>query len=219
MARRALSITVTTLTATAALLLTGCGGGGDDSTPDDIKGADSGASSPSASASATESAPTGVTRPVVTLPDNFQLTFENWTSSDPEKQALLTDAKEQLRAGYASIIANKPDGNEALAFYDTESGLSQDRQWIKTYTGKNLTVFGKLPAFDPTVTIGANKTSASLSYCTDESKAYSKNRKTGEVAGNPAGTNPEIFYIASLAKNEQGVWQNVSLRSERGACS
>lgn len=218
MARRALSITVTTLTATAALLLTGCGGG-DDSTPDDIKGADSGANSPSASASASASAPHGVTRPVVTLPDNFQLTFENWTSSDPEKQTLLTDAKEQLRAGYASIIANKPDGNEALAFYDTKSGLSQDRQWIKTYTGKNLTVFGKLPAFDPKVTIGKNKTSAALYYCTDESKAYSKNRKTGEVAGNPAGTNPKIFYMASLAKNEQGVWQNVSLRSERGACS
>lgn len=156
---------------------------------------------------------------MVTLPDDFQLTFENWTSGDPEEQALLTDAKEQLRAGYASIIANKPDGIAALAFYDTESGLSQDRQWIKTYTDKSLTVFGKLPAFDPKVTIGKNKTSAALYYCTDESKAYSKNRKNGQVEGNPAGTDPQIFYTASLAKNEQGVWQNVSIRSERGACS
>ncbi|MEU6222656.1 hypothetical protein [Streptomyces sp. NPDC047042] len=99
MARRALSVTVTvtTLTATTALLLTGCGGG-EKSSPDDIKGADSGVSSPSASASVSTSAPAGATRPVVTLPANFQLTFEDWTSGDPEEQALLTDAKEQLRA-------------------------------------------------------------------------------------------------------------------------
>ncbi|MFF3711887.1 hypothetical protein [Streptomyces phaeochromogenes] len=215
MARRTLP-TAVVFAATAALVLTACGGS-DDSSSDDIKGADKGSSSPSASASASASA--DVDRPKITLPKNFQLTFENWTSSDPETQALLTDAKEQLRAGYAAIIANEPDGGEALAFYDTKPGLSQDRQWIKTYTGKNLTVFGKLPAFDPKVSFAANKKAASLSYCTDESKAYSKNRKTGEVAGNPAGTDPRISYNVSLAKNAQGVWQNLSTRSERGACS
>jgi hypothetical protein len=215
-ARRALTTTAAAFATTAALLLTACGGGGDDSS-DDIKGADTGSSSPSASASA--STPSEVKRPEIALPDNFRLTFENWTSSDPDEQAVLTDAKEQLRAGYAAITANKPDGGEALAFYDTDSGLSQDRQWIKTYTGKNLTVFGKLPAFDPKVTMSDSKTAASLSYCTDESKAYSRDRKTGKVAGNPAGTDPEIFYIASLAKSKQGIWQNVSVRSERGGCS
>ncbi|GAA2639490.1 hypothetical protein [Streptomyces vastus] len=216
MARRTLTTTAT-FAATAALLLTACGGGDDSSSSDDIKGADTGSSSPSASASA--SSPSEVKRPEITLPANFQLTFEDWTSSDPVEQAVLNDAKEQLRAGYAAITANEPDGGEALAFYDTESGLSQDRQWIKTYTDKDLTVFGKLPAFDPKVTMSDSKTAASLSYCTDESKAYSKNRKTGKVEGNPPGTDPEIFYIASLAKNKQGIWQNVSIRSERGGCS
>ena len=215
MARRTVT-TAAALAATAALLLTACGGG-DDSSSDDIKGADKGSGSPSASASASASA--DVDRPKITLPKNFQLTFEDWTSSDPETQALLTDAKEQLRAGYAAIIANEPDGGEALAFYDTRPGLSQDQQWIKSYTGKNLTVFGKLPAFDPKASFATNKKAASLSYCTDESKAYSKNRKTGDVAGNPAGTDPLISYNVSLAKNAQGVWQNLSTRSERGACS
>jgi hypothetical protein len=201
-----------------SLSLTACGGS-NDSSSDDIKGADTGTSSPSASASTSASAASDVKRPEITLPSDFKLTFEDWTSSDAVEQAILDDAKEQLRAGYAAIIAKQPDGGPALAFYDTESGLSQDRQWIKTYSDKDLTVFGDLPAFDPKVTLGSNKTSASLNYCTDESKAYSRNRETGKVEGNPAGTDPEIFYVVSLAKNAQGIWQNVSTRSERGACS
>ncbi|MEV7344034.1 hypothetical protein [Streptomyces sp. NPDC093544] len=217
MARRTLTTAAVAFTASTALLLTACGGS-DDSSSDDIKGADTGTSSPSPSASASASSASDVKRPEITLPSDFKLTFEGWTSGDADEQAVLDDAKEQLRAGYAAIIAKQPDGGPALAFYDTESGLSQDRQWIKSYSDKDLTVFGDLPAFDPKVTMGSNKTSASLNYCTDESKAYSRNRATGKVAGNPAGTDPEVFYIASLAKNSQGVWQNVSTRSERGAC-
>ncbi|MER6137837.1 hypothetical protein [Streptomyces sp. NPDC001815] len=214
MARRTVT-TAAAFAATAALLLTACGGS-DTSSPDDIEGAGKGSGgSPSASASA----PAGADRPTTRLPKNFRLTFEDWTSDDPQTQAVLTDAGEQLRAGYAAIIADEPDGGEALAFYDTRTGLSQDRQWIRSYTDKNLTVFGKLPAFDPEVSFTGNKKAASLTYCTDESKAYSRNRETGEVAGNPAGTDPQIRYTVSLAKNARGVWQNLSTRSERGACT
>ncbi|MEU6027479.1 hypothetical protein [Streptomyces tauricus] len=209
------TVTTAALATTTALLLTACGGP-DDGPSDAIKGADN---APSASQPPSTPAPAAADRPTVTLPKDFQLTFEKWTSSDSETQALLTDAKEQLRAGYAAIIANEADGGDALAFYDTESGLSQDRQWIKSYTGENLTVFGTLPAFDPKVSFTGGKKAASLTYCTDESKAYSRNRKTGEVAGNPTGEDPQIFYTVSLARNAQGVWQNLSTRSERGACS
>jgi hypothetical protein len=213
-ARRALKTTAATLTATAALLLTACGGG--DSQSDDIKGADSGSSSPSASASS--SAAPGVKRPVIKLPSSFQLTFENWTSSDPVEQAVLNDGKEQLRAGYEAIIENDPESKNR-AFYDTKTGFLQSQQWIRTYTDKNLTVIGKLPVFDPKVTLAKDKAAASLSYCTDESKASTKNRKTGEVKGNPAGTDPEVLYVISMGKNAQGVWQAVSAHSERGGCA
>ncbi|MFB7929311.1 hypothetical protein ACFC4C_09395 [Streptomyces sp. NPDC056039] len=214
MARRALTTAAAAFTTAAALLLTACGGG-DDSSSDDIKGAGNGSSSPSASAS---SAAPGVKRPVIKLPSSFQLTFENWTSRDPVEQAVLNDAKEEVRAGYAAIIENDPD-SEAVAFYDTEGVRGQTKQWIKTYTGKNLTVIGKLPAFAPKVTVAKTGKGASLSYCTDETEAKTKNRKTSKVEGNPAGTNPFVRYAVSLAKNEQGVWQNASVHSERGACS
>lgn len=216
MARRALTTTAAALTATAALLLTACGEG-DGTSSDGIKGADTGASSPTASASA--STPSGVKRPEITIPSSFKLTFENWTSSDPDEQAVLNDGKEQLRAGYAAIIDNEPDGGEALAFYDTEAGLSEDREWIKSYTGKNVTVIGELPVFDPQATLFAKKTKAQLRYCTDESKARTKNRKTGQVVGNPPGTDPQVAYVVTMQKSEQGVWQTVSTTSKRGGCS
>jgi hypothetical protein len=215
-ARRALTTTAAAFAATAAMLLTACGGG-DDASSGDIKGADSGSSSPSASASES-SASSGVKRPVITLPSSFQLTFENWTSSDPDEQAVLNDAKEELRAGYAAIIANDPD-SKAVAFYDTEGVIGQTKEWIKSYTDKNLTVIGKLPAFDPKVSMAKNGRGASLSYCTDESAAKTRNRKTSKVEGNPAGTDPYVLYSVSLAKNEQGVWQNSAVRGERGGCS
>ena len=215
MARRALTTTAAAFATTAALLLTACGGG-DDSSSDDIKGAGNSSSSPSASAS--PSAEADVKRPVIKLPSSFRLTFENWTSSDPVEQAVLNDAKEEVRAGYAAIIANDPD-SEAVAFYDTEGVRGQTKEWIKTYTDKNLTVIGKLPAFAPKVNVAKDGKGASLSYCTDETEAKTRDRKTSKVEGNPAGTNPYVSFSVSLAKSEQGVWQNASVHSERGGCS
>jgi hypothetical protein len=214
-ARRALTTTAAAFATTAALLLTACGGSGDSSS-DDIKGAGNSSSSPSASAS--PSAGADVKRPVIKLPSSFQLTFENWTSSDPVEQAVLNDAKEEVRAGYAAIIADDPD-SEAVAFYDTEGVRGQTKEWIKSYTDKDLTVIGKLPAFDPKVVMAENGRGAALTYCTDETDAKTENRKTSKVQGNPAGTNPYVRYSLSLTKTEQGVWQNSSVRGERGKCS
>ncbi|MFB7652002.1 MULTISPECIES: hypothetical protein [unclassified Streptomyces] len=206
MARSALTMTAATLTATAAVLLTACGESGDGSSPDDIKQAGS------------HPTPSGVERPVIKLPSSFQLTFADWRSSDAQQQAVLHDAKEELRAGYAAIIANDPDSS-AVSFYDTESGRAQSKKWIKSYTDKNVTVIGKLPVFDPKVTLLDNGTTASLAYCTDESDARTKHRKTGKVEGNPPDMDPEVYYLVTLRKSSEGVWQNSSVRSERGKCA
>lgn len=215
MARRALTITTAAFATTAALLLTACGGG-DDSSSNGTRAAGHGSTSPSPSAS-TSSAASGAKRPMIKLPGSFHLTFENWTSSDPVEQAVLDDGKEQLRAGYEAIIENDPDSKDR-AFYDTKAGFLQSQQWIRTYTDKNLTVIGKLPVFDPKVTMAKDKAAASLSYCTDESRASTRNRETGEVRGNPPGTDPEVLYVISMGKNAQGVWQAVSAHSDRGGC-
>ncbi|WP_328378196.1 hypothetical protein OHB13_21575 [Streptomyces sp. NBC_00440] len=215
MARRTPAIAAA-LAVSAALLLTACGGSNNDASKDKIKGADEGTKSPSASAS-TSAAP-GAARPEITIPHSFQLNFQGWNSSDPNEQAVLNDGKEQVRAGYAAIMANAPDA-EYLKFYDTAAGLSQDQEWIKTYTDKNLTLIGKAPVYDAKASmLGSNKTRAILNYCMDETKAYTKGRKTGKVEGNPAGTDPKVYYTSTLQKSSQGVWQTVSTNSKRGGC-
>ncbi|MCF2435160.1 hypothetical protein LV779_13235 [Streptomyces thinghirensis] len=52
-----------------------------------------------------------------------------------------------------------------------------------------------------------------------ESEAYTKHRKTGKVEGNPADSGSRVYYLVTLRKSSQGVWQNASVRSERGECA
>ncbi|MFJ3698652.1 hypothetical protein ACIPW9_31810 [Streptomyces sp. NPDC090052] len=201
----------------ASLFLTACGGSNGNNTSQG-KSADDGTKAPAASTSAPASASARATRPNIQLPQSFQLNFQNWTSSDPDEQSVLNDGKQQVRAGYAAIDANTPDASY-LTFYDTASGLSQDKEWINTYTGKNLAVLGKAPVYDAKARLlGANRTRAVLNYCMDESKAYTKERKTGKIEGNPVGTDPTVFYTSTLRKSSQGIWQTVSTSSKRGGC-
>jgi hypothetical protein len=210
-ARRALTTTAAAFAATAALLLTACGGGGDDSSSDDIKGADT-SSAPSASASAAS----GVKRPVIKLPDSFQATFEGWTNSDPELQTALDDGKERLRASYAAIIAGDPQFS-ALAFYSGQSAMSTGSTWVKGYKG--LTIIGRVKVYDPQITyLGNSKKRATLFYCVDEGKGYSKDLKTGETAGTPKGESPLVQYRTSLGKQADGVWKTLTVETQPGGC-
>ncbi|WP_405778130.1 hypothetical protein [Streptomyces sp. NBC_00859] len=211
MARRT-PTTAAALAISAALLLTACGGSNHADGTAKSRDSTAIASSPSTPS------PPRAARPIIRLPRTFQLTFQNWTSSDPDQQAVLDDGKQQIRAGYAAIIANTPEASY-LTFYDTASGLSQDKKWIRTYTGKNLTVMGKAPAYDARARLlGSSRTRAVLNYCMDESKAYSKDRATGKVEGNPAGTDPTVYYTVTLRKSSRDVWQAVSTSSKRGGC-
>lgn len=210
MARRALPTAAVALTATATLLLTACGGTGTGK-PDDIKGADTGAGSPSASATA----PSGAKRPVVKLPDSFKATFEGWTNNDPKLQTAMNDGRERLRASYAAIIAGDPEF-DALSFYSGTSALSTGSAWIKGYKG--LTIIGEVKVFDPRIAyVGKSQQLATLFYCVDESKGYSKDLKTGKTAGTPKGESPKVQYRTSL-KQTDGVWKTMTVETQPGAC-
>ncbi|WP_371791071.1 hypothetical protein OG285_13585 [Streptomyces sp. NBC_01471] len=200
------------LTVSAALLLTACGGGSDDASKDKIKGADKGPTGPSASASS-PAAP-GVQRPAIKLPKGFQADFEGWTNSDPELQSVLNDGKERLRATYAAIGDSNPKA-DYLAFYSTQAALATGSEWVKGYKG--LTITGKVTAYNPEVHLKGKKT-ATLFYCVDEGKGYSKNLKTGKLSGTPKGESPKVRYSTGLGKTAEGIWQTTTVESEAGGC-
>lgn len=203
------------LTASAALLLTACGsGGGDDASSDKIKGADVGGGNASASPSASASQD-GVNRPEITLPSEFQANFESWTNSDAKLQTILDDGKQQLLGSYSAIIEADPE-SDAMTFYNTGTALTTGKEWVNGFVTKDITLVGKTRAYNPQTRISADG-SGTLFYCVDESKASTKNRKTGEITETPADT-AQVLYQTKLSKNDDGVWQTTSVTTTQSGC-
>ena len=201
------------LTAAAALLLTACGGGSSSSKANDkIAGADTGspaATSPSASASSAAG------RPKIELPSDLNLTFEDTKTGDSAKDAVLADSAERMRAVDAAITGTDPQG-QALGFYNTGKALEAALSWVAEFKKAGATLTGAARYYDRNVTL-TGKTSATLSFCGDESKGYSKDKKTNKIAKTPVTKNSYVLYNTSLVKNSAGVWQTSQIISTRGA--
>ncbi|WP_432185952.1 hypothetical protein [Streptomyces sp. Tue6028] len=213
MNRRPRLLTTAAVGAAAALLLTACGGSdGSSKDNDKIAGADTG-SETSASPSASATAAAG--RPKITLPSDLTLTFETPQGGDAVKEAVLADNAERMRAVDAAITGTDAKG-EALAYYNTGKALEAALTWVKQFKDAGATLTGEARYYDRTVTL-KNKTTASLTFCADESKGFSKDKKTNKVAKTPVTKNSYVFYNTRLDKNSDGVWQTSQIISTRGA--
>ncbi|GAA4996413.1 hypothetical protein [Streptomyces siamensis] len=213
MNRRPRLLTTAAVGAAAALLLTACGGSdGSSKDNDKIAGADTG-SETSASPSASATAAAG--RPKITLPSDLTLTFETPQGGDAVKEAVLADNAERMRAVDAAITGTDAKG-EALAYYNTGKALEAALTWVKQFKDADATLTGEARYYERTVTL-KNKTTASLTFCADESKGFSKDKETNKVAKTPVTKNSYVFYNTRLDKNSEGVWQTSQIISTRGA--
>ncbi|MET8858311.1 hypothetical protein [Streptomyces sp. NPDC004579] len=213
MNRRSRLLATVAVGASAALLLTACGGGGDKPKANDkIAGADTGdKKSASPSASATPS--TG--RPKIELPSDLTLTFEGAKTGNAVKDAVLADSAERMRAVDAAITGTDPKG-EAIGYYNTGKALEAALTWVNQFKEAGSTLTGEARYYDRTVTLDG-KTSASLTFCADESKGYAKDKKTNKVDKTPATKNSYVLYNTRLDKSSEGVWQTSQIISTRGA--
>ncbi|WUM81910.1 hypothetical protein OG485_24990 [Streptomyces sp. NBC_00328] len=210
MNRRSLPVAAA-LAATTALLLTACGGGDSSKGNDKIAGADqggTGSASPSASAS------DSITRPDLTLPGDIKETFQGWKTGDATKDAIMADAGHAQTAVTYAVVEGDPD-SEALSFYQAGSALPGSQDWVKTIVDSGSTFTGAVRYYSPKLDV-FDKQSAGLSYCSDESKAFNKNRKTKKVDKTPANDDSYVLYSTRLEKNGKGIWQTTKLVSDRG---
>ncbi|MEU3790517.1 hypothetical protein AB0F07_12035 [Streptomyces fructofermentans] len=211
MKRRTLPVAAA-FAASAALLLTACGGEDDTSKDSDkIAGAgqsEEGSASPSAAAS------DSVERPEVTLPKDIDNVFENWKTGDATKDAVLADVTRRVNATDAAISAGDPD-SDGIKFYYKGEALIGAVEWVQGYAKDGRSITGTTRYFKPELKV-VDKDTAAVAYCSDESKAYDKDRKTGKADKTAATKNSYVTYSARLQKNDQGVWQTTSLLSERG---
>ncbi|WP_432041660.1 hypothetical protein [Streptomyces cadmiisoli] len=210
MQRSSLPVAVA-LAASAALLLTACGGDDQSDTNDKIAGAGSGASeSPSPSGSASGPAD----RPEIRFPDGVENKFENWQTGDPTEDAVLADVAQTVNAVDDAILRGDTD-SAAVAYYRQGNALVSAQKWIQAWLDEDLSFTGQTRYFNPDIKV-ADKDTAAVVYCADESKAYNKDRKTGKVDKSPPDESPYVTYSTQLRKNGKGVWQTTNMASKRG---
>ncbi|MBD0843089.1 hypothetical protein [Streptomyces sp. TRM68416] len=212
MNRRPTLLAALALTAAAALTLSACGS--DDDSPeskDKIAGADTGAEkSPSPSASTPEPGD----RPKISFPSDAKNVFEDQKTGDATKDAVLADSALAVNAVDEAIFEGNTD-TKALGFYNTGKALESSITFVQQYIDGGDTWVGVTRYFDYKVTLsGADK--AYVTYCSDESKSYIKNRKTGKVDKTPATADSYVLYNTSLTKNGDGVWQTTNIASNGG---
>ncbi|MEU1872110.1 hypothetical protein [Streptomyces sp. NPDC019793] len=204
MARSALTMTAATFAATAALLLTACGGEG--SAPDDIKGAETEASSSSPSASTSGAA--DVKRPDVSLPKDLKLVFDFERPSDAEQAAALEDAANYIRALDHGIAQQDPN-DPAYQFYSTGGAEKYAKSQIEAWVKDGWTVTGNDRYFKADIDPVGEGKSVLVSFCRNQAKFYSKKVATGKV--NYTDENLDSYQKFSLlmspSETSSGVWQ------------
>lgn len=205
--------TAVALAVSAGLLLTACGGGGSDSSDKIQPSATTGVpTTPPPTASATASS---VQRPEITLPGGAKNVFEDQHTGDPKTDAVLHDNQEWVDSMDEAILKGSSH-TKGVGFYSMDKALEAAVTYIQGYLDKNDTWIGTTRFFDRKVTFMPDG-SASVIYCSDESKAFLKNRKTGKVDNTPTSADSYVLYNTRLVKNKQGIWQTVNVISDRGA--
>ncbi|MEH0418842.1 hypothetical protein [Streptomyces sp. B21-083] len=213
MNRRLTLLAALALTAAAALSLSACGS--DDSfkgkVNDKIAGSDTGSEAPVfPSPSASDSAG----RPKITFPPDAKNVFEYQKSGDAVKDAALADSTLSVNSVDEAIFEGSAD-TKALGFYNTDKALSGSITYVLGYIKKNHTWVGETRYFDYKVTVPGGG-GVYVTYCSDESKSFIKNKKTGKIQNTPTTANSYVLYNTKLAKNAEGVWQTTAVASNRG---
>ncbi|WP_371101410.1 hypothetical protein [Streptomyces sp. PU_AKi4] len=214
MTRRPTLLAALALTATAALTLSACGSDDDSPTKDNdkIAGADTGGEK---SASPTPSASDSGGRPKITFPSDAKNVFEYQKTGDAAKDAALADSTLTVNAVDEAIF-EADTGTEALGFYITDKALSSYITYVQKYIDDGETWVGETRYFKYKVTLSGEQ-KAYVTYCSDESKSYIKDKKTGEVDRSPATERSYVLYNTSLTKNSDGIWQTTDVVSDRGS--
>ncbi|AVH58456.1 MULTISPECIES: hypothetical protein [Streptomyces] len=213
MNRRPRLLATAAVGAAAALLLAACGGG-DGGSKDNDKIAGAGTASET-SASPSVSATASAARPTIKLPSDLAFTFSPEKTGDATQDAILRDNAEFIRALNSAIDAQDPR-LPALEFYTEGEGAVAAEQWVKAFKDAGWTVTGSVRYFDRQVMVKSQE-AASLSYCADESKGFSKVIKTQEVKKTKVTKNSYVAYGAQVQRNREGVWELVKIASTRGA--
>ncbi|WP_268220672.1 hypothetical protein [Streptomyces sp. EMB24] len=196
-----------TLAVTTALTLTACG-----SEEPDARAKGSGKETvPTVPAS---SAPASDGRPAVELPSDLSYTFDWPKTGDKERDAVLADSEQSIKAVDQAIVNQNALDKAYLYYYEGEAAAGTQK-FVQNYVDHKAGITGSYRFYAPEVSVDKDGT-ASLSYCEDQSKAFDMYLKDRQVNKTPVTENSYVLYTTQLRKNDKGVWVITKLLSERG---
>lgn len=208
---RTLPVAAVSLAATAALLLSGCGGGDDDkdSGKDRIAGADEGGKKSASPSTKKSDAPT-IDRPEMKFPSDVELTFDKVSLSDPDQVAAWNDAQNYARAIEYGIV-KQDAGDAAYKFYSEIGSPAQSyaKKQIKDHIDAGYTVTGERRYTGVKVQTVTKKKTVAVNFCTNDNKLFGKEVKSEKVLR----TKPSIKDYSSwqismtASKKTKGLWR------------
>ncbi|MET9889274.1 hypothetical protein ABZZ47_03495 [Streptomyces sp. NPDC006465] len=213
MNRRPRLLATAAVGATAALLLAACGGGDEEPKGNDkIAGADTGGeTSASPEASATASAG----RPKIELPSDLTYTFDWPKTGAQEKDAVLNDSEQFIKAVDMAIAEQDPL-HKAYRFYSEGTAAAGSQKFIQEFVDYQDRITGAKRYYNSNVKINSDGT-AGFVYCEDQNKAYNKSLKTGKTDVTAKSKDNYVLYSSLLRVNKQGIWITEKLTSQRGS--
>ena len=211
--------TAAVFVATAALLMSACGGGdGETASPDSDKGSVAepvGEASASRTAPAAESVGSAADRPKIELPSDLTYTFEWPKTGDAGKDAVLSDSEHFIKAVDMAIAKQDPL-NEAYLFYSEGEAAAESEKFVREFVDSKDRITGAKRYFDAKVNVNSGGT-AGLVYCEDQTKAYNKSLETGRTNVTVSSKDNYVLYSSRLRVNESGIWITETLTSQRGS--
>ncbi|MFE2536211.1 hypothetical protein [Streptomyces sp. NPDC059371] len=197
------------------LLLSGCGGGGDKPKANDKAVGRNAGGRESASPGASATPQAG--RPKIELPSDLTYTFEWPGTGDKDKDAVLSDSEQFIKAVDMAIAAQDPL-DKAYRFYSEGTAAAGSQKFIQEFVDYKDRITGAKRYYDSKVTINSDGTAAFV-YCEDQNKAYNKSLKTGKTEVTPKSKDNYVLYDSLLRVDEQGVWVTETLTSQRGSAA
>ncbi|MGA4901025.1 hypothetical protein ACPCAJ_25025 [Streptomyces griseoincarnatus] len=214
MNRRPTLLAALALTATAALALSACGS--DDDSPakdkDAIAGADTGDKK---SPSPATSAPASDDRPKIELPSDLSYTFDWPKTGNKEKDAVLADSEQSIKAVDQAIVKQDALDKAYLYYYEGEAA-AETQKFVQDYVDHKAAITGSYRFYAPEVNVGKDGT-ASLSYCEDQGKAFVKYLETEKIKKTEVTAKSYVIYHTSLKENDKGVWVIQKIVSQSGS--
>ena len=206
--RRPTIRTALALTATAALTLSACGS-------DDGKARGTEVERDSKPASPTASADTSQNRPEIELPSDISYTFDWPKTGDKEKDAVLADSEQSIKAVDQAIVKQNALDKAYLYYYEGEAA-AETQKFVQDYVDHRAAITGSYRFYAPEVNVNQDGT-ASLSYCEDQGKAFVKYLETNKNKKTEVTAKSYVIYHTSLKKNDKGVWVIQKIVSQSGS--